>query len=110
MPHRLTSLLTAFMLALLASPYAASGHEQSEHRAMTDEEKALGALERGEVLPLAQVMADLRDRIDGEISGIELEKENGVWVYEFKMISPRGQMMEIHMDAKTGLLIEKKGG
>ncbi len=112
MRPRLTSFLTAFMLALLASLDAISpglAHEPGENHDMTDEDKALGALERGEVLPLDRVLANLRDRVPGEISGIELEKENGVWVYEFKVISPRGQMMEVHIDAKTGQLIDEKG-
>ena len=41
---------------------------------------------------------------------IELEKEDGIWVYEFKVISPQGRMIEVHVDAKTGKLVDKKGG
>jgi uncharacterized membrane protein YkoI len=98
------------MLALFASCPGASialGHDDDHE--MTDEDKALGALERGEVLPLAQVMAKLEGRIHGEISGIELEKKDGIWVYEFKLISPQGRMIEVHIDAKTAKLVKKKG-
>ena len=111
MRHLLTLMLTIMMLlALFASCPEASialGHDDDHE--MTDEDRALGALERGEILPLAQVMAKLEGRIHGEISGIELGKEDGIWVYEFKLISPQGRMIEVHIDAKTAKLVNKKG-
>jgi uncharacterized membrane protein YkoI len=113
MRRLLTPILTVMMMVFCASWAGAStafGHERDKNREMTDGDRARGALERGEVLPLEQVMARLEGHIRGEISGIELEKEHGVWVYEFKVISPHGQMVEVHIDAKTGKLIEKKGG
>ena len=87
----------------------AAASDRAENHEMTDEDRARGALEKGEVLPLEQLMAGVRDRVHGEISGIELEKESGIWVYEFKVISPHGQVMEVRVDAKTGKLIGKKG-
>ncbi len=113
MRHLLTLMSTVMMLALFASWPGVSialGHERDENREITDGDRALGALERGEVLPLAQVMSQLEGRIHGEISRIELEKEDGIWVYEFKVISPQGRMIEVHVDAKTGKLVDKKGG
>ena len=112
MRSRLTLMLTAMMLAFLASFAGVSmalSHEGEEDHEITDEDRARGALERGEVLPLDQVKAGLESRIHGEITGIELEKEHGIWVYEFKVISPGGKMIEVHIDAKTGKLIDKKG-
>ncbi len=112
MRSRLTLMLTAMMLAFLASFAGVStalSHEGEEDHEITDEDRARGALERGEVLPLDQVKAGLESRVHGEITGIELEKEDGIWVYEFKVISPGGKMIEVHIDAKTGKLIDKKG-
>jgi uncharacterized membrane protein YkoI len=80
--------------------------EHDEH----DEDRARAAVQRGEILPLEQVLAALKRGVTGEISRVELEKEGGIWVYEFKVISPRGRMIEVSVDAKTGKLIEKKGG
>jgi uncharacterized membrane protein YkoI len=103
---------TVIMLALLASCSGGSvafGHNHEADREITDGDRARGALERGEVLPLEQVIARLEGHIHGEISRIELEKEDGIWVYEFKVISPQGRMIEVHIDAKTGKLIGKKG-
>ena len=77
----------------------AAAHE--EH----DEEAARHALENGEVVPLERVIAGLSSQVAGEISGLELEKENGIWIYEFKVISPDGRMLKVRVDAKTGKLI-----
>ena len=112
MRRLLTQMLTIVTLALFASWPSigmTAAHAHGEGREITDGDKARAALERGEVIPLEQVLASLEGRVDGEISSIELEKEHGAWVYEFKVISPRGRMMEVHVDAKTGGLIEKKG-
>ena len=70
MRHLLTLMSTVMMLALFASWPGASialGHDATKPE-ITDGDRALGALERGEVLPLAQVMSQLEGRIHGEIS------------------------------------------
>ncbi len=82
----------------------AFAHEHEER----EEDRARGALERGEILPLDQIIGRLREANSGEIAGVELEKEGGIWIYEFKIISPAGRMVKVRMDAKTGKQIEKK--
>jgi uncharacterized membrane protein YkoI len=84
-----------------------SAHEAAKHEEH-DEDRAREAVEKGEVLPLDHAVARLKETIPGEIARIELEKENGIWVYEFKVISPEGMMVEVHIDAKTGQLIDAK--
>ncbi len=109
MRYKLT-LLAAIPILLCAGPVPpcpvpwvtpAAAHE--EH----DEEAARHALENGEVVPLERVIAGLGSTVPGEISGLELERENGTWIYEFKIISPDGCMLKVRVDAKTGKLIEK---
>ncbi len=111
MRRLLTLMLTVTMLTVsaLRPGVSALGHGHEDEHEVTDGDRALGAVERGEVLPLERVMAQLEAHIHGEISGIELEKEDGIWVYEFKVISPQGRMIEVHIDAKTGNLLDKKG-
>ena len=75
----------------------------------TMKRRLLGARERGEILPLNQVIATVNAGVSGEIARVELEKEGGVWIYEFKIISPNGRMVEVTVDAKTGKLIGKRG-
>ena len=97
------------MLFAPVSPGGGPAYGREMKHEEHDEDRARAAVQRGEILPLEQVLAQLKSGVTGEISSIELEKEGGIWVYEFKLISPRGRMMEVSVDAKTGKLIGKKG-
>jgi uncharacterized membrane protein YkoI len=69
-----------------------------------DHEQARRAVERGEALPLADIMAALEPRIDGEIVALEFEEEHGEWVYEVRYIDRAGRMVELYVDARTGTI------
>jgi uncharacterized membrane protein YkoI len=72
------------------------GHEIEAH----DEDRARDAVEKGEILPLKRVVARLKRAVQGEISGVELEREGPRWMYEFKVIAQSGRMVEVRIDAK----------
>lgn len=111
MRYRLT-LAAAILFALCAGAgpcrREALGGPARDYEAH-DEELARRALEKGEVLPLERIMAQLRDKVPGEISGIELEKEKGIWIYEFKIISPGGRMTKVRVNAATGQIVRNAG-
>jgi hypothetical protein len=88
-------LFAAGPAGLSAFPAPVLAHE--EH----DEDRARHALEAGEVIPLDRILAALGNTAPGEISAVELERENGIWIYEFKVISPEGRMVTVRVDAKT---------
>jgi len=71
-----------------------------------DHDRARRALECGEVMPLAEVLAAVRPHIKGEIVETEFEKDDGVWVYELKYIDARGRLVEIYVDARTGRILK----
>jgi uncharacterized membrane protein YkoI len=101
LPTAILMLLCTGLIWLPNARPVALAHE--DH----DEDQARHALELGEVVPLDHVIATLREAVPGEVSSVELEKENGIWVYEFKIISPEGRMLHVRMDAKTGQLIRR---
>jgi uncharacterized membrane protein YkoI len=74
-----------------------------------DHDVALGALARGELLPLETVLVEVRKVVSGEVVGVELERESGIWVYEIKIIAPGNSMIEAHVDARTAKVIETRG-
>lgn len=101
----LTVMTLGLVAGLLSRPGADEiGHEIEAH----DEDRARDAVEKGEILPLERVIARLKRAVQGEISGVELEREGRRWVYEFKIIAPTGRMVEIRIDAKTGEVIGKE--
>ncbi len=74
-----------------------------------DHDRARGTVERGDILPLETLLNALGPSIDGEIVGIELEREGSRWIYEIKVIDRRGRMREIATDARTAKVIKVEG-
>ena len=74
-----------------------------------DHERARRALERGEIRPLSEILASVRARIPGEVVKVEIEREDGVWVYELKIVAKDGRFLEVYVDAKTARIIKIEG-
>jgi uncharacterized membrane protein YkoI len=91
--------LPALML-LLGSAGLASPHNDHDH------DRARAALSRGEVRPLAEILAAASATVPGDIVEVELEREHGRWVYELKVIAPDGRRREVLVDAATGTVLE----
>ncbi|NEX20170.1 peptidase M4 [Thiorhodococcus mannitoliphagus] len=81
------------ILATLATPCVAGpgGHDH-------DHDRARHARERGEVRPIEEILAATRAAVPGEIIGLELEREHGHWVYEIKVITQDGRLLEVMVD------------
>jgi uncharacterized membrane protein YkoI len=89
-------------VAALAAPQLAppvSGHDHDE---------ALDAVNRAEMRKLADILAAVKDRLPGEIVGIEIERKHGVWYYEFRTVGKDGRLYEVYVDAKTGEIAKVK--
>ncbi|SFK81622.1 Peptidase propeptide and YPEB domain-containing protein [Methylocapsa palsarum] len=88
----------------------ASGKEQaaSELREQ-DHERARAARERGEVMALEEIMPVVRERFPGDLAQIEFERDNGAWIYEFKLINFEGRLIEVKVNAKTGAVLDAGG-
>jgi uncharacterized membrane protein YkoI len=87
-------LLSLPLLIALALPVLADAD---------DHDRARSALERGQILPLTDILAIARDRVgDGRLIGVEFEYHEGRYIYELEMITPDGRMIELELDAATG--------
>jgi uncharacterized membrane protein YkoI len=53
-------------------------------------------------------MATVRPELDGEVIEVELETEHGGYFYIFKVVRPKGRIVEISVDAATGKVVEKE--
>ncbi|MGB1110820.1 MAG: PepSY domain-containing protein [Gammaproteobacteria bacterium] len=93
-----------FTLALIHPLWPASASDYGEE----DHERAHQALKRGEVTPMAELLNKLEPHMTGELIGVELEKEHGRWLYEFKLIEPDGRIMELEVDAKSGEILSRE--
>jgi hypothetical protein len=77
-------------------------HEESRR----DQDEAQAAVKSGAIRPLEDIVAGLRVRMPGEIVKIKLEREHGLWVYEFRVLDPRGRLREVTVNASTGAVMD----
>lgn len=77
----------------------------SDERDGNDHVEAHRALEGGHALPLATILEEIGQRFDGDVVGVEFEREDGRYVYELKIVSPDGRLQEVYVDARTAEII-----
>lgn len=74
-----------------------------------DHERARAALQAGEIRPLAELLAGIEARYIGRVIETELDREDGRWVYSFKLLPPTGRVFELEVDAATGRVLDTDG-
>jgi uncharacterized membrane protein YkoI len=81
----------------IASAWISPGRaEPSDHDAIR------GAVKRGEMLPLAELIGIVRAKLPGQITGVEAERVHGRWVYEFHIVDDGGHLFAVHVDPRSG--------
>ena len=71
-----------------------------------DQDEALALVEQGEVLPLQQFIDDAQQRFPGRLLEVELEWDDGRYVYELELVTRAGIVLELEYDAVTGKLLD----
>jgi uncharacterized membrane protein YkoI len=85
-----------FSILLCTSP----AHADDDH------EVARRAVERGELLPLAEILERMEREYPGRVLEVELDKDDGRYVYEIEVLQKDGRVIELTYDGKTGKLLE----
>lgn len=78
----------------------------AEAATFADADNARAALARGEILPLADILAKVEAQFDARMIEVEFDAEDGRYSYEFELISRDGVIREVTVDAATGEVIE----
>jgi uncharacterized membrane protein YkoI len=84
--------------ALLATAPAAVASDRDEGAP----EAVRRAVEAGEIKSLADILAAVRGKLPGEVAGVEIEREHGRWLYEFRVVDDKGRLYEVYVDARSG--------
>ena len=95
-PTRSVPMALALLLSLLIATAPAQARSRDDH------ERAHIAVQAGEVMPLEQVLARIAKDHPGQVLKIELERDDGQWLYEVKLLQADGQLVKIELDARTG--------
>lgn len=93
--------LISLLLIGLAQP-SAWGSDSRDH------ERARAAVEAGQVLPLPTLLERLRRTHPGQVLELELERDDGRWIYEIKLLQANGQLLKLEVDAATAQVLQVK--
>lgn len=74
--------------------------------AADDQDRARRALENGEIRPLDEILAVLHAAQPGEVLKLELKRDDGRWLYKFKILTTRNQRREVEIDAGSLQIVE----
>lgn len=103
--HALSKKIAALFLAgglgllMVAGPADAS---------RSDHEQARRAVEAGEIMPLRSLLDAIETDYPGQVVEVELEHEDGLLVYEIKVLQASGQRLKLILDARTGEVLRVK--
>jgi uncharacterized membrane protein YkoI len=61
--------------------------------------------ESGEIMPLEEILKNIRRSYPGRILEVELENEKGRVIYELEILGADSIVREIYIDAKSGELL-----
>ncbi|MEX8494976.1 PepSY domain-containing protein [Sphaerotilus sp.] len=95
--------MAAVLMAVWCGPAMSIARERDDH------ERARQAVESGQILPLKAILARVEREVPGEVLEVELEQDNGVWLYELKVLQPGGMLTKLKLDARTGAVLKSRG-
>jgi len=102
--RRVKTALTSLMTVLTAMLALASAPAQAD----SDQDRARAAVQAGQVLPLKTVLERLEREHPGQVLEVELEQDDGRWIYEIKLLQPGGRLVKLELDAATAAVLRRQ--
>jgi uncharacterized membrane protein YkoI len=94
-----------FRAVLTALALAAAG---TAHADPYDQDKVRQAVASGEIRPLAEIFDRVHGKLPGDIVGVEIDRKDGRWFYEFRVFDRMGRLFEVYVDGQTGQIARVK--
>lgn len=85
------------LLAVGSTAVLADDHEQHY--------RAYDALEAGTILPLTEILQKVSGVASGTPIEVELERDDGIWIYELEIRGSDGRLIELEVDATSGVIL-----
>jgi len=73
-----------------------------------NQKQARALLREGKIRPLEALMALHPQRLAGRLLDVELERDDGVLVYEIEVLGRDGVVREFDLDAATGEVLDEE--
>lgn len=96
------------LLATAVLATALSGAPVARADGRDDHEQARAAMLAGEVLPLPALLERLQRSHPGQVLELELERDDGRWVYEVRLLQPDGRLLRLDVDARTAEVLRAR--
>lgn len=104
-PYRSAFLsFSAALCVSLAAAWPAQAGDDHDH----DHDRARQALAAGEILPLQAILDRVGRAAAGQIMEVELERQDGRWIYEIKLLRGDGSLAKLKLDARDGTVLGAK--
>lgn len=91
------------VLAIAVGSFLLGRHSAAPH---TAEALVDGMLQGRPFIQISQVISLATQHVAGEVLKVELEREDGRFVYEVKLLAADGRVREVELDSEDGSLIE----
>lgn len=92
------------MLVAAGLPVARASDDEKDH------ERVRAAVRAGQVKPFEVLRERLAKSHPGELLDLELEREDGHWIYEVKLLQPDGRIVKLEVDARSGEVLKERRG
>lgn len=102
------SLRRLVRTGLMAAMLAVAGVAGQSH-ADSDGDRARAALRSGEILPLSRILDMVARQYAGDVIDVKLDRDDGIWKYEVKLLLPRSTVAKLEYDARDATLLKAKG-
>jgi uncharacterized membrane protein YkoI len=102
--------LTALLAALVLLAFPLAGWTDGARAHGDDHDRARAALKAGEVLPLADILARVAVSHPGQVLEVELDRDQGVWMYELKLLQNDGLLVKLKVNARDGSVVRQGKG
>ncbi|MGL3604961.1 PepSY domain-containing protein [Rhizobium sp. G187] len=94
----IVTLTVALALAAMASARAGDDHHGHD--------KLRSAVENGQILSLAEIVKIAVSHTGGQVIDTELDEDDDRLIYELRVLTPSGRVLEVVIDAATGRIVE----
>lgn len=95
-------MLAVATVVAIAPPAAARDRDHDRR------DEVRRAVEAGEIKSLADILDTVRAQLPGEVAGVEVERKNGNWLYEFRVVGANGRLFDVYVDARSGTIVRTK--
>lgn len=101
--------MRSVLIALLAAvPLVAACDRRPETTSAHPAREAAAPVGSARTLPLARILEIAAHTAPGEVVKVELEDEHGVLAYELEIVTARGRLIELRIDARTGAVLRRE--